>query len=55
MMGDGKMILKKYKKREKMTDEQKALAKDYKIHCIITGDLGKKELNRRYNKDYLLI
>ena len=48
------MILKKYKEREQMTDEQKALEMDYKIHCIMTGNLSNKELNRRYNKTYLL-
>ena len=48
------MILDKYKKRENMTKEEKALEKDYQIYCEMTGDLSDKELNRRYNKDYLL-
>lgn len=47
-------VLKKYEKRSKMTKEEKALEKDYKIHCEMTGDLSDQELNRRYNKIYLL-
>lgn len=47
-------LLKKYEKRNKMTNEEKALEKDYKIYCEMIGDLSDKELNRRYNKTYLL-
>ena len=48
------MILNKYKKKQKMTDKEKALEKDFKIWCEITGNLSNEELNRRYKKDYLL-
>lgn len=48
------MILDKYKKRANMTNEEKALEKDYQIYCEMTGDLPNKELNRRYKKYYLM-
>lgn len=47
-------VLKKYEKKNKMTNKEKALEKDYKIYCEMIGDLSYTELNRRYNKTYLL-
>ena len=47
-------LLKKYKKDSKKTNKEKALEKDYQKWCEITGGLPNKELNRRYNKNYLL-
>lgn len=47
------MILKKYKKEQTLTNEEKALRKDYEIYCEMTGDLSNQELNRRYKKYYL--
>lgn len=48
-------IAKRRQQREdEMTKEEKALEEDYKRYCEMVGDLGNEELNRRYEKNYLL-
>lgn len=47
-------LLKQYKKRNEMSNEEKALEKDYIIWCEMIGDVSDKELNKRYKKNYLL-
>ena len=47
-------IAKRRQQREnKMTNEEKALAEDYKRYCEMVGDLSNEELNRRYKKYFL--
>ena len=47
-------IAKRRQQREdKMTNEEKALEKDYKRYCEMVGDLSDEELNRRYKKYFL--
>ena len=45
-----KMLLKKYKKQSNMTNEEKALEKDYLMYCEFFSKQTDKELNKRFNE-----
>lgn len=54
LKGDN-MILKTYKKKINKTDEEKQLEKEYAIYQEIDYNrLTDKQLNDKYNKNYLL-
>ena len=41
---------RRQQRKDRMTNEEKALEEDYKRYCEIVGDLSNEELNRRYKK-----
>ena len=41
---------RRQQRKDRMTNEEKALEEDYQRYCEMVGDLSDEELNRRYKK-----